>query len=58
MAALPAAQTCTVTTWRFDKFGNRITSALGEVPFLASGCGPGTLKSRVLEKGDGSVEIR
>jgi hypothetical protein len=57
-APLRAGQTGSLATWRFDRFGNRITCASGEAPFLASGSGPGPLKTRVLEHGDGSVEIR
>jgi hypothetical protein len=55
---LPAAQPGTISTWRFDRFGNRITSVLREAPFLAYGKGPGDLKTRVVEMGDGSVQIR
>ena len=57
-AALAAGQSGSLTTWRFDRFGNRITSAAREVPFLASGSGPGTMKTRTIEKGDGSLEVR
>ena len=57
-ASLPAAQPGSLATWRFDRFGNRITSCVGEAPFLATATGPGELKTKVLEKGDGSVEFR
>ena len=57
-AALAAGQSSSLTTWRFDRFGNRITSAAREVPFLASGSGPGPLRAQIVEKGDGSLEIR
>lgn len=57
-AALAAGQSGSLMTWRFDRFGNRITSAAQEVPFLATGLGPGTLRSQIIEKGDGSLEIR
>ena len=57
-AALAAGQSGSLMTWRIDRFGNRITSAAQEVPFLATGSGPGTLRSQIIEKGDGSLEIR
>ena len=57
-AALAAGQAGSLTTWRVDRFGNRITCAAREVPFLASGSGPGTLNTQTIEKGDGSLEIR
>ena len=55
---LAAGQSGSLMTWRFDRFGNRITSAAQEVPFLATAFGPGTLRSQIIEKGDGSLEIR
>ncbi|CAL8470627.1 g10169 [Coccomyxa elongata] len=57
-ALLPAAQPGSFATWRFDRFGNRLTSSVGEAPFLATGTGPGELKTKVLENGDGSAQIR
>ena len=57
-AALRAGQTGHLAAWRFDRFGNRITSAAGEVPFLATGSGPGLIRTQVVELGNGSLEIR
>lgn len=57
-AALAAGQSGSLTTWRFDRFGNRITSAAHEVPFLASSSGVGTLRTQITEKGDGSIDVR
>lgn len=57
-ASLPAAQPGTLATWRFDRFGNRITSPAGEAPFLATATGPGELKTKVIEEGSGLVKIR
>ncbi len=56
--ALAAGQSGSLMTWRFDRFGNRITDAAHEAPFLATGSGPGALRTQVIEKGDGSLEIR
>ena len=57
-AALAAGQSGSLTTWRCDRFGNRITSAAREVPFLASGSGPGLLRTQIIKEGDGSLEVR
>ena len=57
-AALAAGHSGTLATWRFDRFGNRITSSAHEVPFLASGSGPGILRTQIIEKGDGSLDVR
>lgn len=57
-AALTAGQTGSLATWRFDRFGNRITSLAQEVPFLANLSGPGIVRTQIIEKGDGSLEIR
>ena len=57
-SALHAGQTGHLATWRFDRFGNRITSAAREVPFLAIGSGPGSIRTQVMEVGNGSLEIR
>ena len=56
--ALRAGQTGHLTAWRFDRFGNRITTAAGEVPLLATGSGSGSIRTQMVEMGNGSLEIR